>query len=139
MITRKVFFGAIVIVALVFLTDAVLYSQTTGVLRANDLHEIVLDRPAIVGTTVLPPGTYTVHSHIADGQQQVHFMREMTLSVVHPESSSVVVYDEAGRVKCDVQLRANAAPVTALNYVEENGKLRIVSAEIEGEMHVHVF
>jgi hypothetical protein len=138
-IARRILFAAVVIVALLFLSDTALTGQTTGVFRANAQGEIVLDKPAIVGNTVLPAGTYSVHSHGSGAKQQVHFMQEVTLTTVHPESSSVIVYDEAGRVTCDVKERANAAEVTALHFVEENGTLRIVSADIKGEAHTHVF
>lgn len=139
MIARRILLAAMVIVALVVFTQAAQSQQTSGVLRANAQHEIVLDQPAMVGTTMLPAGTYKVHSHVADGVHQVHFMREMKLETVHPESSSVEVYDETGKVNCDTQLAANAPEVTALNYVKEDGMTRIVSADIEGESHSHVF
>ena len=139
MIARRILFTAMVIVALVVLTDTALSGQTAGVLRANAKHEIVLDKPAIVDNTLLPPGTYKVHSQASSTTHQVYFMREVTLRAVFPETSSVVVYDEAARVKSDTKLRSNVAEITELHYVEEDGTMHIVSADIKGESHSHIF
>ena len=139
MIAKRVLLAAMVIVAFIVFMQVTQSQQTSGVLRANAQHEIVLDQPAMVGNTMLPAGTYKVHSHVVDGTHQVHFMRETTLETVHPESSSVVVYDEAGKANCDTTLSANAPEVTALSYVQENGTMRILSADIEGESHAHIF
>lgn len=139
MMARRILLAAMVIAALVVFTQVAQSQQTSGVLRANAQHEIVLDQPAMVGNVMVPAGTYKVHSHVSDGTHQVHFMREMTLTTVHPESSSVVVYDEAAKANCDTQLSANAPEVTALNYTKENGTMRIVSADVEGESHSHIF
>jgi hypothetical protein len=137
-IAKRILFAAVLIVAVLFLSGRAQPGQAVGAFLANAQGEIILDRPAVVGNTLLPAGTYRVHSH-GSGKQQVHFMQEITITTVHPESSSVIVYDEAGRIDCEVKDRASAAEVTALHFVEENGTLRIVSAEIKGEAHTHIF
>lgn len=142
-ITRRILLTAMVtvaLVALVALGETPQSGQAAGVLRANAQNEIVLDEPAIVANTLLPAGTYKLHSRASGTTHQVYFMREETLRTVFPETSSVEVYDEAARVKSDTKLRSNAAEVTTLHYyVEEDGTMHIVSADIKGESHSHIF
>ncbi len=129
-----------VVAAFVLLANSTVSGQATGVIRANAQGEIALDRPAMVGNVELLPGRYFVHSHNTGARQEVHFMQEMTLSTVHPESSDVIVYNESGRVSCDTKARDSAEQVTALHFiVEANGTMRITSADIKGESHTHLF
>lgn len=109
----------------------------TGVIRADSQGDIVLEQPAYLGKTLLPAGSYRVHSHGSGPNQQIHFEREITLSVVHPESSSVIVYNEAGRVDCAAEKQPKKSGETILHYVEENGVMRIVSVDIQGEAESH--
>jgi hypothetical protein len=138
MIGKKILLTALFIVAFVVLTITAT-AQRTGVIYANSQHEIVLDKAAWVGKTLLPVGTYTVHSHGSGAKQQVHFAQEMTLTQVHPEYSSVNVYDEVGKVDCNTASLSKATEVTALHFVEDNGVMRIVSADIAGQTHSHIF
>ncbi len=138
--TSRVWLLVAIVAVFVLLADATASAQATGIIRANAQGEILLDQPAVIGTIELPPGRYFVHSHKSGARQEVHFMQEMTLSTVHPESSDVIVYNEVGRVSCDTKARDSAEQVTALHFiVEANGTMRIVSADIKGESHAHVF
>lgn len=126
-------------VALAAVSQAAQPCQASGELRANAQNEIVLDQPAIVANTWLPAGTYKVHSKASGTAHQVYFMRETKLETVFPQTSSVVVYEEAARINSETKLRDSTAKVTTLHYVEQDGSMRIVSAEIKGESHSHVF
>jgi hypothetical protein len=138
MIGRRLLFAALVIVALVMLPNET-RAQQSGAIVANAQHEIVLDKEAWLGNTLLPAGTYTVHSHGSGASQQIHFAQEMTLTEVHPVTSVVVVYDERGKTECKTASLSKAADVTTVHYVVENGQMRIVSVDIRGQDHSHVF
>ncbi len=138
MIGKKVLLIALVIVAFVLLAVMV-QAQQAGTILANAQHEVTLDKAAWLGKTLLPAGTYTVHSHGSGEKQQVHFAQELLLTEVHPETSIVTVYDEVGKAECDTTSLSKAASVTAVHFVEDNGVRRITSVDIDGQAHSHVF
>lgn len=136
---RRLSLGLFVI-ALLFVLAASASAQPlaeTGIIRADSQGDIILDQPAYLGKTLLPAGSYRVHSHGSGEKQKIHFEREMTLSVVHPESSSVIVYDEAGRVDCSAQKLPKESGQTTVHYVMQKGVMRLVSVEIQGESDLH--
>lgn len=136
---RRLLLGLFVIALLVLFTDSApaQAQPATGIIRADSQGDIVLSQPAYLGKTLLPAGSYRVHSHGSGEKQEIHFEREMTLSVVHPESSSVIVYDEAGRVDCSTEKLPKKSGQTTVHYVMDKGVMRLVSVEIEGESDMH--
>ncbi len=136
MMCRRIVQTMLVVLACVLLSAA--QTQPTGTILANEQHQIVLDKPAWFGNTLLPAGTYQVHSHGSGDMQQVHFTQEVTLTEVHPEYSTVVVFDEVGKSECKADALPKAAEVSAVQFVEQGGEMRIVSVSIEGQAHAHV-
>ena len=136
---KRLLLGLFVIALLVVLTEsATAQAQPeTGIIRADSQGDIVLAKPAYLGKTLLPAGSYRVHSHGSGEKQEIHFEREMTLSVVHPESSSVIVYNEAGRTDCNAEKLPKESGQTIVHYVMEKGVMRLVSVEIQGESDMH--
>lgn len=138
MIGKRLLLAALVIVAFVLLSNDA-RAQQSGVILANEQHEIVLEKDAWLGKTLLPAGTYLVHSHGSGAEQQIHFAQEMTLTEVHPVTSVVTVYDERGKVECKTASLSKAADVTAVRFITEDAKMRIISVDIRGQSHSHVF
>ncbi len=136
---KRLVLALIVVLAVVVLSDSAQpQSQVaTGFIRANSQGEIVLEEPAYFGKSLLPAGTYRVHSHGSGPNQQIHFEQEQTITTVHPESSSVIVYSEAGRANCTTEKLPAASGETTLHFVQEKGVMRIVSVEIRGESELH--
>ncbi len=136
---KRLLLASLVLMSVVLLSESA-RSQSqvaTGIIRADSHGDIVLEQPAYLGKVLLPPGTYRVHSHGSGLKQQIHFEQEQTITTVHPESSSVIVYNEAGRVDCSAEKLPRKSGETTVYFVEEKGVMRIVSIEIKGESETH--
>ena len=138
---KRILLALLVFVSVVLLSESARpQSQVaTGIIRADSHGDILLEEPAYLGKFLLPAGTYRVHSHGSGPKQEIHFEQEVTITEVHPESSSVTVYSEKGRVNCTAEKLPRKSGETILHYVEENGVVRILSVEIKGESEIHGF
>lgn len=127
--------------AIVFVLLVALVAQSGDQMKcvtANSNGEIVLSQQAHVGSDMLPPGKYLLHSSDANGKHYVHFVEESKQFEVHPEASEQTYSTHVAEVTC-MKETANKPSATAVFYTEADGGMRIIKAQIKGEDHVHVF
>ncbi len=107
-------------------------------IKANDRGEIVLDRSATVAGTILPPGTYTLHSEVKDGKHYVHFVEGSKQLEVHPETFEIDFSKHAAETQCTTE-PGTTASTTAVFFTETPSGMQIQRVELQGEGHVHTF
>ncbi len=131
----------VILPALLFLVVSVaLASENLQLIKANEFGEIVLEQRAKFGNTVLPPGTYFLHSDVTDtGDHQVHFQQETRRMEVYPQTSEIVYTEEVARVRCRTDIRMDRPDMTAIYYTQDPSGIQAKEITVKGEMHLHVF
>ncbi len=107
-------------------------------LKTDANGDFKLDKTAHVGSLILDPGTYRVHSVMKNGKHAVHFVEETTHFEAYPQAMWQPYSQHLAAIGCTTE-KGDKATETALFYRDEGDHIVVSRVTIKGEDHAHVF